>query len=285
VGPHPHALALAGAAARRFPPAARAAPASKLSVSRPQPRLTGALAVSAATHAGAAALFLFLTAGATLIEDRQPRHIERAAMIWFPRPGPDGGRRPAGEEEAPARQLRRAGPNRISVPAGALAPVHASPLVPEPPPFEPVAIAAPPSASALQDLPGALIAVAVGDARGGHGSGPSGVGQGSGRPDGIGIGDRGRGGGVVPPRLLVQVRPRYTADAMRARIQGIVALEAVVLADGTVGDVRVIRTLDSAFGLDREAIKAVKAWRFVPGTRSGRPVPVIVSAELTFTLR
>jgi TonB family protein len=58
-----------------------------------------------------------------------------------------------------------------------------------------------------------------------------------------------------------------------------------VQKDGTVGDVQVIRSLDSTFGLDGEAIKAAKQWRFAPGTRMGEPVPVLITIELTFTLR
>jgi len=49
--------------------------------------------------------------------------------------------------------------------------------------------------------------------------------------------------------------------------------------------VRVIRSLDPVFGLDQEALKAARQWRFVPGRRQGQPVPVLVSIELTFTLR
>jgi len=64
-----------------------------------------------------------------------------------------------------------------------------------------------------------------------------------------------------------------------------VELEAVVLPDGSVGDVQITRSLDRTFGLDNEAIKAVKQWRFAPGTRLGQPVPVLVTIELTFTLR
>ena len=41
----------------------------------------------------------------------------------------------------------------------------------------------------------------------------------------------------------------------------------------------------AAFGLDQEAIKAAKMWRFRPGMRQGEPVPVIITIELTFTLR
>ena len=72
---------------------------------------------------------------------------------------------------------------------------------------------------------------------------------------------------------------------MRAKVQGLVRLEGVVLPDGTVGDVRVLRSLDSVFGLDEEAIKAAKQFRFVPGTRFGQPVAVLVSFEIEFTLR
>jgi len=72
---------------------------------------------------------------------------------------------------------------------------------------------------------------------------------------------------------------------MRQKIQGVVMVEAVVLPDGGVGQVNVVRSLDPTFGLDQEAIKAVRRWRFRPGTRFGQPVPVLVEIELTFTLR
>jgi protein TonB len=92
------------------------------------------------------------------------------------------------------------------------------------------------------------------------------------------------GPGVTIPRLLKDVKPQYTADAMRAKIQGSVVVECVVQTDGTVGNVKVIRSLDATYGLDQEAIKAAKQWVFAPGTRNGQPVPVMVSIELTFTL-
>ena len=85
--------------------------------------------------------------------------------------------------------------------------------------------------------------------------------------------------------MLREVRPNYTADAMRAKVQGTVWVEAVVLQDGTVGEAKIVRSLDSTFGLDEEALKAARQWRFAPGTRFGQPVPVLVTIELTFTLR
>ena len=72
---------------------------------------------------------------------------------------------------------------------------------------------------------------------------------------------------------------------MKARIQGSVVLEAVVLADGTVGDVRVMRSLDRDTGLDQAAVRAAREWRFEPGTLLGNPVPVIVILDLSFRLK
>ena len=87
------------------------------------------------------------------------------------------------------------------------------------------------------------------------------------------------------PRLLREVKPNYTSDAMRAKIQGTVLLECIVNTKGEVTEVKVLRSLDATFGLDQEAIKAAKQWRFSPGTRLGEPVPVVISIELSFTLR
>jgi protein TonB len=89
----------------------------------------------------------------------------------------------------------------------------------------------------------------------------------------------------VPPRVLVIVKPEYTAAAMNARSQGIVVVACIVQPDGSVADARVVRSIDAAFGLDQEAIKAARRWRFLPGTRLGKPVAVRVTIEVAFTLR
>jgi TonB family protein len=88
--------------------------------------------------------------------------------------------------------------------------------------------------------------------------------------------------GVVLPRAVHEVPPNYTADALRRKIRGNVWVEAVVLPDGTVRDVRVTRSLDRKHGLDEEAVKAARQWRFVPGTKDGVPVAVRITIELTF---
>jgi len=117
--------------------------------------------------------------------------------------------------------------------------------------------------------------------------------RGSGPGNGGGLrGNTGSGGdpfhvgnGATPPVLIKEVKPQYTSAAMRARIQGTAIVQVVVMPDGSVGAARVVRSLDSVFGLDEEALRAVKLWRFLPGKLGGRSVPVTVDIELTFTLR
>jgi len=92
------------------------------------------------------------------------------------------------------------------------------------------------------------------------------------------------GNGIRNPTLLKEVKPAYTPEAMRQRIEGVVILEVVVQKDGTVGDVRVMRSLDAATGLDNEAINAARQWRFKPSTLGGEPIDIYVTLELAFRL-
>jgi protein TonB len=124
----------------------------------------------------------------------------------------------------------------------------------------------------------------VGDGVGtgiGPGSGP-GVGPGSG--GGIGGGIYRPGGSVTPPRVVVQVSPKYTDDALLRRIQGTVEMELVVTKDGRPANIRIIRSLDPG-GLDELAIAAVERWRFEPGRLAGAPVNVLVTVMLDFLIQ
>jgi TonB family protein len=89
--------------------------------------------------------------------------------------------------------------------------------------------------------------------------------------------------GVTLPKVVSEVKASYTSEAITARIEGTVMIQAVVLANGRVGDARVTRALDS--GLDAEALKALRQWRFEPGKKDGTPVPTQLSVEMTFTLK
>ncbi len=126
---------------------------------------------------------------------------------------------------------------------------------------------------------------------GGVGDG-AGTGIGSGRGPGLGPGVGGgtgggiyrSGGGVTPPTILSQVRPSYTDEALRQRIQGSVILELIVRRDGQPSDIRVVRSLDPG-GLDVQAIAAVQQWRFNPGRLASTPVDVLVTVVMDFSIR
>jgi TonB family protein len=88
---------------------------------------------------------------------------------------------------------------------------------------------------------------------------------------------------ITLPKKLEGANPSYTPNAQEARIEGTVVLECVVLDNGKVGDIRVSKSLDG--DLDAQAIQALRNWRFTPGQRDGRAVPVQVSVEMSFSLR
>lgn len=157
-------------------------------------------------------------------------------------------------------------------------------------------IAALPTAAGITEMPGVITSapdagtsLGRGEDRG-AGAGRRG---GSGPGDGPGDGRDGSGGGphqpgtdgVSYPRLIREIVPSYTNGALQARIQGIVFMRAVVRADGSVGDVWITRSLDRTFGLDQEAIRTVKQWRFAPAMKAGKPVAAVVPIELQFTIR
>lgn len=87
---------------------------------------------------------------------------------------------------------------------------------------------------------------------------------------------------VIRPRQLKSPSPQYSPEARTARVEGIVLLSVVVLANGATDHITVISPL--GYGLDEEAIKAVSAWRFQPGMKNGKPVDVRVY-EVTFRLK
>jgi protein TonB len=124
---------------------------------------------------------------------------------------------------------------------------------------------------------------------GGIGSGVGG-GVGSGRGPGVGPGSGGGfgggayriGGGVSAPSVLSKVEPEYSEEARKAKWQGTVVLTLVVDEHGLPKDMKVTRSL--GLGLDQKAIEAVSKWRFKPGMKDGKAVPVIATIEVNFRL-
>ena len=115
----------------------------------------------------------------------------------------------------------------------------------------------------------------------GSGRGP-GIGPGSG--GGIGGGVYRPGGSVTAPRVITEVKPTYTSEALAEKIQGSVLLEVVVRSNGLPSDIRVVRSLDPG-GLDQQAIIAASRWRFEPGRLAGAPVDVLVTIMIDFWIR
>jgi TonB family protein len=221
-------------------------------------------------------------------------------LVWLETTGPGGGGGGGGNKTPdPPRKAELPGKEKITVPVAK--PPKPAPEPPKevPKPTQQINIPAQTMATGVQELPGAISNVPTiptpsqGMGTGGGAGTGTGNGIGPGRGAGLGDGEGGGtgggvykpGNGVTSPRLTYEKKPGYTGEAMRAKIQGIVVMEAVVLPDGSVGPVKITRSLDPRFGLDEEAIRTVKQWRFAPGTRLGQPVPVLVEIEMTFTLR
>jgi TonB family protein len=138
-----------------------------------------------------------------------------------------------------------------------------------------------PAAATVSAGPGSGGGVGTGTGTGvGEGSG-SGIGPGSG--GGTGGGPFQPGSGIDPPQLLREVKPLYTDEARKRRLEGNVVLEIVVRRDGSVGNLRVTHPLGA--GLDERALEAVRQWRFAPAKRRGAAVDVVVEVSVEFKLR
>jgi periplasmic protein TonB len=239
--------------------------------------------VSAVVHVVVLGILIYAATHVTQVVQTANQFNEKFEVIFLDKKGPGGGGGGRPKDPVPPRKAE----------VVATKPVQVTPM-PRPSDTPVLELNIPvQTATAVQMLPGALSPIdtgGIGAGGGGRGTG-IGTGNGSGLGDGSGGGFGGGeyhiGNGVTSPVLIKEVKPNYTGDAMRAKLQGLVEMEAVVLPDGSVDPnrIKITRSLDSTFGLDQQAVLAVKQWRFRPGTYKGQPVPVLVNIELTFTLR
>jgi protein TonB len=214
-----------------------------------------------------------------VLPDRLPKDI-----VWIAQPGPGGGGGGSPKPDPPKPvEVQKPEPAKVAV-------IKPEPVPVPIPVFEPQIL---PSLDALVPTDvSSLSAIAPPTTQdsGGRGKGTgAGPGTGPGLGPGLGGGTGGDvyqpGNGVTSPIPVRQVKPAYTADAMRARAQGVVDLDCVVMPTGQVGSCDIVRTMKPPFGLDGEALKAARQWQFRPGTRFGEPVAVLVRIELEFNLR
>jgi periplasmic protein TonB len=240
--------------------------------------VVSAIGVSVTLHA---ALFIILillaSVGSEQIDSKSPP--VRTELVFLQHAGPGGG---GGGNPQPAP------PARIEIPPPhptAVALVPPDVIAPAPPP---PSLDAPIQANATVLLGNGMNPFAA-PAPGGGGRG-KGLGLGDG--DGLEAGnDRGTGGGsprpggFTQPFPIKEVKPEYTGPALQAKVQGSVTLEVEVLANGTVGYVKVVKSLDRSYGLDAQAIRAARQWVFRPATAGGKPVDSVVQLILDFNLR
>ena len=90
-----------------------------------------------------------------------------------------------------------------------------------------------------------------------------------------------KGGPIVPAKLINRVQPQYPEAARQLKIQGTVALNAIIRKDGTV-------TLENVGAghplLAAAAVAAVQQWRYQPTTVNGEPVDLEAKLYVTFSL-
>lgn len=122
----------------------------------------------------------------------------------------------------------------------------------------------------------------LGNGKGGGVGNGDGDGYGPGHGGGMGGGAFRIGGDVSAPVLVSKVEPEYSEEARKAKYSGSVLLSIVVDQNGLPRDIKIVRPL--GLGLDQKAIEAVMKWRFRPGMKGGRAVPVQAQVEVSFRL-
>ena len=91
------------------------------------------------------------------------------------------------------------------------------------------------------------------------------------------------GGDVKAPEKILAPQPQYTEIARKARIQGVVIVQAIIDKEGNVTNVKVLKGLP--MGLEEAAVSAIKQWRFRPATLNGKPVTVYYNLTVNFKLQ
>lgn len=279
------------------------APPPHLPSHRPA-RLAAQTAASAALHVAVLLLVAtFATRGSHAPRVDEPQRLSTPAavtrLVFIARdPRPSGGGGGGGNRRPePIRRAEGIGRDPITLRVAKPATLTQPDSAIKAPPVEGVLLDARPLASGTRDilgLPegGADSGTSLGPGSGGGVGSGAGTGIGSGVGPGVGPGSGGGtgggiyrpGGNVTPPRVITQVKPKYTEDALIRKVQGTVILEMVVTKGGTPDAIKVIGPLDPG-GLDAAAVDAAKQWRFEPGRLAGAPVDVLVTLMLDFRIQ
>ena len=251
---------------------------------RDRGRIPASLVCSVLVHLAGLGLVLWV------VHTRPPERVEEVAIerpperiVWIAMPGPAGG---GGGRTAPVpTPPRPVPPPEAQAPAPAPAPVPVEAPQPALEPLDPQPLVPLPLSAAV--MPGALgtPAPVAGTGRGDGSGDGDGAGAGPGQDAGFGGGALRPGNGVTSPEPIARATPLYTAEAVRARAQGVIVVECVVETDGVCGETRIVQAFTPPFGLDQQALATARRWRFRPGMRGNVPVPVLVKFEIGFAIR
>lgn len=243
-------------------------------------KIGGAFAISVGVHALIVLALIWGIWKTVKVAAEAPAKLN---VVYLEQPGPGGG---GGGSPAPAPMKKLDIPKTTPPPPTPVIPV---PVIAPPPPPTPQLLA--PVQTNMADLMQATGSSSVSLAT--YAGGGSGGGIGPGRGTGVGPGEGGGtgggyyepGNGIDNPQIIRKVDPKYTSEAMRAKITGEVWLDVIVQTNGTVKVLGVAKSLDKTFGLDQAAIEASKDWLFKPGTKTGvGAVPVRVLLIMEFRL-
>ena len=207
-------------------------------------RFGGAFSVSMLTHVAGLLLILFIMSLPAPPPAPSRRSRCRREIVWLEQKGPGGGGGGGGNKMPdPPKKAELPGKEKITVPVAKPPKLsrHRRRKCPSQSSSSP--FPAQTMATGVQELPGAISnlptmpTASQGSGSGGGAGTGTGTGIGPGRGSGLGDGEGGGtgggvyrpGNGVISPRLLQEVKPGYTGEAMRAKIQGVVVMEAVVL--------------------------------------------------------
>ena len=91
------------------------------------------------------------------------------------------------------------------------------------------------------------------------------------------------GGNIRVPKKLQDVRPTYPDSMRAAGREGVVSLDAIIGEEGSVTSVRVVSG-DVHPDFAASAMEAVRQWRFSPTLLNGRPIDVVMTVKISFSL-
>lgn len=84
------------------------------------------------------------------------------------------------------------------------------------------------------------------------------------------------------PEVTSKVQPYYPPDRIKADVEGVVIVQALISKGGEVTKTAVMKSIA---GLDEHAVRAVEQWKFKPARSNGKPVAVWVAIPVRFRLK